>query len=197
MAMASVRMTIRLRIVWLCLALVGLGACSTPPSLPTEPRPPRESIARFALDARAAIRQADRADTVRIAWEHSPEHDFLGFASPLGSVMAELQRDARGARWLTADGERFEAPRPDELLARLTTVPVPLDALAEWMLGRVTSFAKGARFDEQGRLLSAEDRGWTVQVIDYESAAAEALPALVELTRERLRIRIKIEAWRL
>lgn len=180
------------------LVLFLLAACgTTPPPAPLEPRPPRASLQRFSLEARAVISQPQRADSLRMSWQHSPQEDYLGFASPLGHVMAELQRDAQGARWLGADGERYDAARPDELFAHLTDVPVPLDALSEWMLGRVTEQASQVRRDELGRLQTANDRGWTIRILGYESPAVDALPSVIELAFDSLRIRLKIENWSL
>lgn len=187
-----------LRHLLMLAAACALWGCATSPApLPSEPRPPRAGIASFALEARAVIRQGERADSLRMAWEHSPQQDVVGFISPLGQKLAELQRDAYGARWLGADGERVEAARPDELFARLTEVPVPLDAMSEWMLGRVSTQATALRHDELGRLQSALDRGWQVQVLAYESAAADALPSRLELSHGSLRIRLAIENWSL
>lgn len=180
------------------LSALVLAACvSAPAQKAVEPRPPRAGITQFSLEARAVISQTQRADSLRMLWQHTAQDDYLGFASPLGHVMAELQRDAKGARWLTADGEHFEAKRPDELFARLTEVPVPLDALTEWMLGRVTRDADQTQYDERGRLTSARDRGWSVKVLAYESQADEALPSLIELRFDTLRIRLAIESWTL
>lgn len=181
----------------LCIASVLWACASTPVPELLEPRPPRAGIAHFALEARAIIRQGERADSLRMAWTHSLQHDVVSFISPLGQKLAELQRDQAGARWLGADGERAEAARPDELFARLTEVPVPLDAMSEWMLGRVSTQATNLRQDELGRLLSAQDRGWQIQVLAYENASSNALPSRLELTHGELRIRLAIENWTL
>lgn len=177
--------------VWLLLA------CSSAPVQQDVLRPPRDSISHFSMEGRVAIRTAERADTVRLIWQHSEAEDVIGFASPLGNMLAELQRDARGARWLTKDGESFEARSADQLMARVTKEPVPIAALSLWVLGRVGPAATDVLRDEQGRLLSASDEGWAVSVATYESAKPEALPAVIEAVRGNLRIRLAIELWQL
>lgn len=183
------------------LALVlFVAACATTPEEPHNlggPRPPRDSITKFSVRARAIISQPDQANTIRMIWQHTARDDYLGFANPLGHMMAELQRDASGARWLTADGERYEAPQPDQLFAQLTSVPVPLDAFSQWMLGRVTNAAQAVQRDAEGRLVDASDRGWHVHVQKYESALPDALPEILELEQDKLRIRLAVEDWQL
>ena len=118
----------------------------------------------------------------------------MGFSSSLGMVVAELQRDATGARWITADGERYEARSADQLMARITDQPVPIESLSRWVLGRVGRGAAITR-DPMGRLLEAQDEGWTVHVLSYESERPDALPSAIEVEHGALRIRLAIEEW--
>lgn len=180
----------------LCVLL--LAACASTPPAPVQipPRPARDSIQNFGLSGRAIIRQGARADTMRMTWEHTLAEDAIGFSSSLGMVVAELQRNASGARWMTADGERFEARSADQLMARITDQPVPLEALSRWVLGRVGRGAAATR-DSQGRLLEALDEGWAVRVLAYETELPEALPSSIEVEHGALRIRLAIEEWAL
>ncbi|MDB5815651.1 MAG: lolB [Rhodocyclales bacterium] len=176
------------------LAVLVLTACASAPPAEIPQRPVRESILQFELSGRAVIRQGARADSMRLTWTHSPAEDAIGFSSALGMVVAELQRDAGGARWITADGERYEARSADQLMARITDQPVPIDALARWVLGRVGRGAPATR-DAMGRLIEGVDEGWTVRVLAYESERPEALPSSIEVEHGPLRIRLAIEEW--
>lgn len=176
------------------LVALMLCACASAPPAQIPSRPQRESILGFELAGRAIIRQGARADAMRMTWAHSPTEDAIGFSSSLGMVVAELQRDASGARWITADGERYEARSADQLMARLTDQPVPIDSLSRWVLGRVGRGVAATR-DEKGRLLEALDEGWTVRVLAYESELPNALPSSVEVEHGALRIRLAIEEW--
>ncbi|MEC5385843.1 outer membrane lipoprotein LolB [Uliginosibacterium sp. H3] len=178
----------------LCVGLLTACASAPPPPVAIPPRPARESIQRFGLSGRAIIRQSARADTMRLTWEHSVAEDAIGFSSSLGMVVAELQRNASGARWMTADGERFEARSADQLMARITDQPVPLEALSRWVVGRVGNGATATR-DAKGRLLEAVDQGWSVRVLSYETELPEALPSTIEVEHGALRIRLAIEEW--
>ncbi|MEC5399250.1 lipoprotein insertase outer membrane protein LolB [Uliginosibacterium sp. H1] len=183
------------------LLLVGAAllmcACAGTPQKKTDipPRPARETINAFQFDARAAIRYGQRAENVRIMWQHAPEADAIGFANPLGSVLAELQRDAQGARWITDSGERYDARTPDVLIARMTEVPVPIASLALWVVGRAGPSAQVLNRDPQGRPLSLQDKEWTISYLGYESEQPNALPSLIEAENGPLRIRLAIEEW--
>jgi outer membrane lipoprotein LolB len=179
----------------LAALLAACGGQSTQPDLP--PRPPRNAIERFTLEGRMAINQSGRSNTLRVNWEHAPERDLIGFSGPLGNQLAELQRDQQGARLIGANGEHHEAPDADQLLARLTETPVPLDSLALWALGRISAQATHLQFDPAGRLVTALDNGWMINITRYENESPNALPATLEVENENLRVKIAIEAWQL
>lgn len=174
-----------------------LAACASTPPAPKEipPRPARESVQKFALNGRVAILQGTKSNTVRMAWEHAGENDAIGFATPLGSILAELQRTRTGAVWLTADGERYEARTADRLITRLTDAPVPIDSLTLWITGRVSGKAEDIQRDPVGRIVSARDDGWDVRVTAYESELPNALPRNLEVEYPGLRLKIIVEEW--
>lgn len=161
------------------------------------PRPAREDIVAFSLSGRAIINRGGKADTVRLMWDHSPAFDTLGFASPIGTMLAELQRDRQGARWTSADGDTYSARSADALMARLTDTPVPIDALALWVTGRTSRDALAIRRDSHGRLVNAIDGDWTIQVLGYENDLPNALPSTLEARSSGLVIRLAIEEWQL
>lgn len=179
------------------LMLILLTACASSPPAPENlpPRPARESLQKFALNGRVAILQGTRSNTVRMAWEHNGNNDAIGFATPLGSLLAELQRTSQGAVWLTADGERYEARSADRLITRLTDAPVPVDALTLWITGRLTANAGNVIRDPADRLVSANDQGWAVRITAYESELPNALPRSLEVEYPGLRLKIIVEEW--
>jgi outer membrane lipoprotein LolB len=196
--MQTIRNFISGRLVLAAFSLL-IAACAqkeiVKPEIP--PRPERATVNAFVLNGRAIITQAGKANTVRIVWEHSPAVDSMGFATPLGSMLAELQRTAQGARWTSADGDTYSARNADTLMARLTDVPVPLDALALWVTGQFTPNALIKKKDDAGRVLQAIDHDWGIQIVSYETDLPNALPSVVEARYAGLSIRLAVEEWQL
>jgi outer membrane lipoprotein LolB len=162
----------RAAIVWL-LAWV-LAGCAVSPVLPPRPAEIRE----FAFIGRIAVRQGEARHHVNVDWRHSIAVDEILLTTPLGQGVAEIVRDAAGARLTLADRRSFTASDWSALSQQVFGFPLPLNASSRWLLGDV-----GAT------------EGWRVTVVERESAAADALPAVIELERDDIAVRLKIDEW--
>jgi outer membrane lipoprotein LolB len=115
-----------------------------------------------------------------MAWRHKRDRDEILLTTPLGQGMAELTRDARGARLLTADGREFTALDWEDLATKVFGFRLPLDRLPAWLAGKQP----------------ANVSGWRVSYLDYESDAVDALPTLIEVKHDDdLELRLKIDSW--
>lgn len=152
-----------------------LAGCTT---LPSPTRPATESIVAFALSGRLAIRQGDTRHHVRIDWHHDATRDDILLTTPLGQGVAEITRDAGGARLLLADQREFTATDAATLAEQVFGFRLPLDQAARWLLG------------EPGHI-----DPWRATVVERESEAADALPSVIELEHDDIHVRLKIDEW--
>ena len=159
----------------------------------TPPRPARAAIATYSFDGRIAVRQNEARHYANIAWRHTADADEILLSTPVGQGVAELTRDARGARLVTADRQVVEAPDWEMLSARIFGFALPLSDLPRWLLGDVPSVDR----DSGGRPQAALAAGWDIRYLDYESPARGALPVLIELRRDDIELRLKVDAWQL
>jgi outer membrane lipoprotein LolB len=157
------------------LALL-LAACAASPPLP--PRPSAAAIAAFAFSGRLAVRQGEARHHVRIDWRHAATGDEVLLTTPLGQGVAEILRDAAGARLKLADGRQFAAADWDALSAEVFGFRLPLDASVRWLL------------DEP-----RDAEGWRVNVLERENEQPDALPTLIEFERDDIAVRLKIDEW--
>jgi outer membrane lipoprotein LolB len=156
-------------------------------------RPSRGDIPAFSLDGRVAARQEATQHYANLSWRHTRETDDIVLTTPLGQGVAELIRDADGARLKSADGRTVSAVDWEELSSRVFGFPLPLDGMPRWLLGDVAT----VRRDGQGRPVAAQADGWDIDYRAYESDAPDALPTLVEFRRGDISVRLKVDAWQL
>lgn len=159
----------------LLLGVLLLAGCAT---LPPPARPAAETIVAFAFSGRLAVRQGEARHHMKIDWRHDAARDEILLATPLGQGVAEIVRDAAGARLLLADKRAFAAADWGTLGEQVFGFRLPLSATARWLLGA-----------------PAEAEGWRMRVIERESGSPGALPAVIEFERDDIHVRLKIDEW--
>jgi outer membrane lipoprotein LolB len=177
-------------------SLLLAGCASAPPT----PRPARDSIRDFALDARFALRvtrpeQAAQSSGGRLSWEHRNGDDRLLIANPLGIGLAEIEITPTLARLRTADGKLYESPDADTLIEAVTGQALPVTRLPAWLLGKAGP-ATQVEKDANGRPDRFTEAGWQIEYA-YEDESRDALPARLNLNFGRdIELRLRIEQWR-
>ena len=136
-------------------------------------------MTEFTFDGRVAVRRGETRHYVNISWRHEAASDEIFLTTPLGQGLAQLRRDATGARLLTADRREFLADEWEGLAEQLFGTRLPLNDLPTWVTGHAQPWANG----------------WRVNYLDYQSEAPSALPVLLEVKRDDIEVRLKIDEW--
>jgi len=171
----------------------GLAACATTPA----PKLP-EVMGRddFSLSGRVLIRQADRADVLRLSWQHFADADHVQLETSLGQTVAEVQLDPQRAWAKLGDGRELERSDDVALAKELLGTPVPLRRFAGWVRGEAEQGASGVQRDAEKRLVAMRDADWQLSYTGYgELAGAPARPAQIEAKSGDIVVRLRIEAW--
>lgn len=162
---------------------MALGACAelqeAPPAAAQTLGPP---LQRFAADGRISLRQGERRDHLRFHWEHSAGSDVVLLMSPLGQGLAELARDAGGARLTQPNHPLIAADTLPQLAQRVFGAPLPLEALADWL--------RGAR-----PALAGEADGWQVVVSETSAYRQHRLLRIIEARREDVEFKLIVDEW--
>ncbi|CAG4884537.1 Outer membrane lipoprotein LolB precursor [Georgfuchsia toluolica] len=174
-----------------------LAACAQQPRLESPLRPARATIVSYTLEGRISVKRGATARQAALVWQHNAERDEIELSGPLGQKAARLSRDAGGARLETASRETVVANDWSSLAERVLGVALPLDNLAHWVTATTIEAERDTQRDPVGRPLRVWDSGWQINYLTYESAAPDALPTLIELHRDDIDVRLKIDTWQL
>lgn len=183
---------------WLAgVALLGLAACAELPApvspAAIEPAQPLlgPPLSHFVADGRIALKNGERRDHLRFHWEHGPGHDSVLFMSPLGQGLAELTRDASGAR-LTQPGRPPLVASDLRLLTQdVLGTPLPLDALADWLRGAHA----GLQGDVDGwRVTVSETTPYPPRELSSERRQRRLLRVL-EARRDQIELKLIVDEW--
>ncbi len=191
------------------LAALVLTACTTtapkgPGQSPDSPqwRQHQAEVARISqYDTRGAFAYLSDKQKVyaRFNWQQtSPERYRLLLTNPLGST--ELQLDAAPGHVQLVDnkGQRYTATDAEEMIGKLTGMPIPINSLRQWMLG-LPGDATDYKLDSNYRLSEVNytqgGKDWKVTYSDYNTQVKPALPSNMELRQGDQRIKLKMDNW--
>lgn len=191
-----------------------LAGCSMPTPSPqtilentdyaavTEHQQRLDSIFRWRLSARLAIVQKanDERDGLYLNWDwqrQPDQHQNLRFSHPLKGQLASLTITPQGAQ-LNADGEQYQDRSAERLLHRVLGLKLPVNALSQWVLGKVTPSLQQRAFIAGGRIAKADvhtaaGQLWSLQWFYGE----QLLPQQIHLESNQLRIKLQLNNWQI
>lgn len=135
----------------------------------------------------------------RFNWQQTaPDRYRLLLTNPLGSTELELNAQPDQVQLTDGDGKRYIAKDAEEMIGKLTGMPIPLNSLRQWILGlpgRSTDY----KLDDQYRLrevnYTQDGKTWKVAYSDYDSKTQPSLPSNMELREGDQRIKLKMDSW--
>lgn len=180
---------------WFALPMLLLaGGCA---SLP----PPRAGDADFPgafhLQGRIGVRHGDEGFSGNLHWHHGDSGDEILLLSPLGQIVARIQRDAAGVRLETSD-ERHVAEDAAELTERVLGWRLPLSGLQFWVTGHPAPDAVASLMrDESMNIIRMRQQEWQIEYRDYRQEGRYVLPTRIVMRHESLELRLIVDVWEL
>jgi outer membrane lipoprotein LolB len=177
-------------------ALLLLAACATAPAPQGDQSAGQGPVREFQLSGRLALRQPERSDLLQIEWRHRADQDRIALSTPLGSQVMLLEEAPGHVRLSLPDRAPVEATSDQALMREMVGYTLPVQGLAEWVVGRVPDNA-ATRSEGEGadRVLSFRDNGWTGSLQRWRAVGAGDLPGLVSVAHDQLQLRLVVDQW--
>jgi outer membrane lipoprotein LolB len=168
---------------WLaCLAALVLAACAEMGDVADALQTLGPPLQRLTAEGRISLRQGERRDHLRFRWEHAPGSDVVLLMSPLGQGLAELTRDAAGARLIQPNQATIVADTLPQLAQHVFGTPLPLEAMADWLRGAEPA-------------LNGEVDGWRVVISDTLPYRESRLLRVMEASRDDVEFKLIVDTW--
>ncbi|CAH6660079.1 MULTISPECIES: lipoprotein insertase outer membrane protein LolB [Pseudocitrobacter] len=134
----------------------------------------------------------------RFFWQQTgQDHYRLLLTNPLGSTELSLTAQPGSAQLVDNQGKTYTDVDGEEMIGKLTGMPIPLNSLRQWILG-LPGDATDYKLDDQYRLrevnYTQNGKTWKVVYGGYNDQKP-ALPANMELTEGSQRIKLKMDNW--
>lgn len=185
-------------------SLLLLAGCSTlkpeaPAAQTWEQRlPALQAITQFQLDGRLAATSGKEGFSAGVRWRQDHDTATLDLSAPLGFGGAHIEQSPAGLTVTNSRGATLEHAAASEELATTLGFEPPLHSLRYWVLGASDpGFASQETIDDQQRLAHLEQDGWQVDYAQYTQVAGQWLPQQLTVTRQSLRLKLVVNAWRL
>jgi len=182
------------RIISLALMALALSACQLRPTTTAQFEHPGQ-IQQWQMSGKLGYRTANDGGSATFDWRQQPQRGDIHFSGPLGFGSADLRWDSGRAELITAK-ETYQARSPGELAWHLTGFWLPVSALQYWARGLPWPGAPAdAEYDDQQRLISLEQLGWSLSFDRYEPIAGVALPYRIKARQNSNRFTLLIKDW--
>ena len=135
----------------------------------------------------------------RFFWQQTGQDRYrLLLTNPLGSTELSLTAQPGSVTLIDNKGQTYTATDAEEMIGRLTGMPIPLNSLRQWIIG-LPGDATDYSLDDQYRLrelnYTQNGKTWHVTWGGYTSDTKPSLPANMELNDGSQRIKLKMDNW--
>ncbi len=135
----------------------------------------------------------------RFFWQQTGQDRYrLLLTNPLGSTELSLTAQPGNVQLIDNKGQTYTATDAEEMIGRLTGMPIPLNSLRQWIIG-LPGDATEYSLDDQYRLrelnYTQNGKTWHVTWGGYTSDTKPSLPANMELNDGSQRIKLKMDNW--
>ncbi|MEE7530277.1 MULTISPECIES: lipoprotein insertase outer membrane protein LolB [Klebsiella] len=135
----------------------------------------------------------------RFFWQQTGQDRYrLLLTNPLGSTELSLTAQPGSVQMIDNKGQTYTATDAEEMIGRLTGMPIPLNSLRQWIIG-LPGEATDYSLDDQYRLrelnYTQNGKTWHVTYSGYTTDTKPSLPANMELNNGSQRIKLKMDNW--
>ncbi|MBA7847617.1 lipoprotein localization protein LolB [Klebsiella sp. RHBSTW-00484] len=135
----------------------------------------------------------------RFFWQQTGQDRYrLLLTNPLGSTELSLTAQPGSVQMIDNKGQTYTATDAEEMIGRLTGMPIPLNSLRQWIIG-LPGEATDYALDDQYRLrelnYTQNGKTWHVTWSGYTTDTKPSLPANMELNNGSQRIKLKMDNW--
>lgn len=182
-------------------SLSGCSSVSAPDSTPTATAWQERSVALnrlsyWHINGKIAVRTPNDSGSATVDWMQESSRFNIALTAPLGVGGLKLTGQPGAVSLTTANGQRYTAASPEQLLAERWGWRLPVSNLNYWVRGLPAPQSPyQTNFDQYHRLSTLQQTGWTVQYLGYTRVGGLELPNRLTINSPALKTKIIIYRW--
>ncbi len=158
-----------------------------------------QGLRNWRASGRVAVSGAADSGSASLHWRQTAEKFTIRLFGPFGQGAVLIQGQPQSVSLRRAGGDIKHAASAEELLSRELGWSVPVTVLRYWILGRPAPgySVTEMKLNEEDLLGHLKQAGWQVAFQRYRGVGDGWLPVKIELSRDRLRVRIVVSQWQI
>lgn len=155
------------------------------------------ALNQWQLNGRIAITTPDENWVANVYWLQQENHYRLQFHIPPGQSVMALNGNSAAVTLRTSDNQSFVAQDPDELIAKVLKLTIPVRGLTYWIRGipKPIELVSDYQLDDSGYLYILQQDGWSIEYKRYQEVNQLHLPDKITLQNEQFKVKIAISEW--
>lgn len=152
----------------------------------------------WQLDGRIGIQQPEQSWHASFHWQQQDSGFQITLRGPLGQIQGRVIKQGVEVELIDGNGRRHSSNSTelDELVRERLGVPVPINNLSYWIVGRPHSERPWRLLESpQGRWQGFIQAGWEIHISKWREFEGHWLPAKLQLQRDAIQVRLVIRNW--
>ncbi len=143
------------------------------------------SVDRWNLRGRISVRAGSKGEIGRILWVRNGDAHQLELYGNFGSRRIRIVQDSDGVLLEDTQGKKIIGSSIQAVLEQRTGQSLPVESLTYWLVGAIDpNFASVNVWDVEGRLISIQQAGWTVEFSKYRGVGSNQLPTRLNIVAD-------------
>lgn len=155
-------------------AALAVAACATVPEVALDGLP-----GAFEMRGRIAVRNGATGEIARLRWERSASADVWVLATPVGTELARIERDADGLMVYQPGAAPLAAASFSELTEHLLGAALEESLLVAWLHGRP----------------AAGPEGWAVSIDESQVLGGREIARRITATRAQTVVKLVVDGY--
>lgn len=154
-----------------------------------------QKVDRFLMQARGSYGRLMPVKT-DLRWQQNADGSFdLRVAGPFGIGATTITGTPDNVQVRTRSGT-YQSNNPEQWIQDKMGWTLPLAGLRFWILGMPSPHSDAdIDLDSEGRVLTLEQDGWTLNYSEYQKAAAHQLPRKFEVSNSDVKLKVVVDSW--
>lgn len=150
----------------------------------------------WQISGKIGIRAPQDSGSGTLFWLQRQDYFDIRLSGPLGRGATRLTGRPDAVTLEVAGQGRFEAQSPEALVESQLGWQLPVSNLLWWVRGLPAPDSRSRiSLDNNGRLATLQQDGWSVQYLGYEEEDGLDLPSRIKLEGRNLQITLVIKDW--